>query len=310
MKAEGSVEVDAVLLYSKSACLESEEFPFQAFLFSTSPQRPRTVHSHDFIELVYVSEGRGEHLYKGSAYPISKGDIFVVPPYVEHDYNVIGRMPLDVYNVLFLPSFLTFELQALSNVTPFFNFFYMEPFYRQTLDFDSHMKLSVLEDQEMKQRLERIVGEFRCKALGYRISIKAQLIDMLVWLSRRYEERIITSPQLQSQNTAIKAVCELIEQHYAQNISLEQISRMCTMSQSSFGDKFKKYVGKTFTEYRNEVRINASLKLLRETDLNIMSIAENVGIHDLSHYYKLFRQYTGMTPRIYRMKYAGKRTEE
>jgi AraC-like DNA-binding protein len=82
------------------------------------------------------------------------------------------------------------------------------------------------------------------------------------------------------------------------------------MSQSSFGDKFKKNVGKTFTEYRNEVRINASLKLLRETDLNILSIAENVGIHDLSHYYKLFRQYTGMTPRIYRMKYASEQAEE
>ncbi|TMV52740.1 AraC family transcriptional regulator [Paenibacillus mesophilus] len=298
-----------MLLYSKSACLESEEFPFQAFLFSTSPQRPRTVHCHEFIELVYVSEGHGEHLYKGSAYPISTGDIFVVPPFVEHDYNVIGGMPLKVYNVLFLPSFLTFELQALSNVTPFFDFFYVEPFFRQTLDFDSHMKLSVLEDQEMKQRLDRIVGEFSRKALGYRISIKAQLIDMLVWLSRRYEERIIAPPPRRSQPEAIKAVCEFIEQHYAQDISLEQISRMCTMSQSSFGDKFKKYVGKTFTEYRNEVRINASLKLLRETDLNTLSIAENVGIHDLSHYYKLFRQYTGMTPRIFRMKYAGERAE-
>lgn len=85
---------------------------------------------------------------------------------------------------------------------------------------------------------------------------------------------------------------------------------MSTMSQSSFGDNFNKYVGKTFTEYRNEVRINASLKLFRETDLNILSIAENVGIHDLSHFYKLFRQYTGMTPRMYRMKYAGGLAEE
>lgn len=299
-----------MLLYSKSACLESEEFPFKAFLFPTSPQRPRTFHSHEFIELVYVAEGRGEHLYKGSAYPISKGDIFVVPPYVEHDYNVIGSMPLKVYNVLFLPTFLTSELQTLSQVTPIFDFFYMEPFFRQTLDFDSHMKLSVLEDQEMKQRLDRIVGEFSGKALGYRISIKAQLIDMLVWLSRRYEERIIALPPHRSQTSAIKAVCEFIEQHYAQDISLEQISRMCTMSQSSFADKFKKDVGKTFTEYRNEVRINASLKLLRETELNILSIAESVGIRDLSHFYKLFRQYIGMTPRIYRMKYAGERVEE
>jgi AraC family L-rhamnose operon regulatory protein RhaS len=102
------------------------------------------------------------------------------------------------------------------------------------------MKLSVLEDEEMKERLDRIVGEFSRKALGYRISIKAQLIDMLVWPSRRYEERMIAPSPLRSQPAAIKAVCELIEQHYTQVISLEQISRMCTMSQSSFCEKFKK----------------------------------------------------------------------
>lgn len=41
-----------------------------------------------------------------------------------------------------------------------------------------------------------------------------------------------------------------------------------------------------------------------------LAIAENVSIHDLNHFYKLFRQYTGMTPRMYRMKYAGEQAED
>ncbi|TMV52830.1 AraC family transcriptional regulator [Paenibacillus mesophilus] len=296
----------SMVLYSKSLCLESEHFPFRAFLYSTSPQRPKTVHHHDFIELVYVAKGRGEHLYKGSAYPISEGDIFVIPPFVPHDYNVIGDDPLDVYNVIFLPSFLTSELQALSNVTPFFNFFYVEPFFRQSLEFESHLKLSVLEGQEIRQRLERIVGEFDSKSLGYRISIKALLIEMLVWLSRRYEERLIVPPTHASPSKAIQAACTFIEYHYDQDISLDHICHVCGMSQSSFIEKFKKTVGKTFIDYRNEVRVRSSLKLLRETDHKMIAIAETVGIHDLSHYYKLFKKHIGMTPREYRLKYSGR----
>lgn len=291
--------------YSNDEFLESAEFPFCGFLFATLPERPRMPHCHDFIELVYVSEGRGEHFYKGSSYPISKGDIFVIPPYVEHDYSVIGNVPLDVYNVIFLPSFLTTELQALSNVTSFFNFFYVEPFFRQTFDFESHMKLSILEGQEIKQRLERIIEEFDRKSLGYRISIKALLIEMLVWLSRRYEERIIAPLLLTNQSKAIQSICTFLDHHYAQDISLEQVCQMYGMSQSSFTFKFKQTMGKTFTEYRNEVRIHSSLKLLRETDNKIIAIAEDVGISDLSYYNKLFKKHTGLTPRGYRVKYRS-----
>lgn len=294
-----------MVLYSKDEYLESDEFPFRAFLYRTSPERPKLLHCHDFIELVYVSEGRGEHLYKGSSYPVSKGDIFVIPPFVEHDYSVIGDTSLDVFNVMFLPSFLTEELQTLSQVTPFFNFFYVEPFFRQSLDFESHMKLSVLEGREIRQRLDRIIEEFDRKALGYRISIKALLIEMLVWLSRKYEQRSITPPLPAGDSKVIQSVCEFLEHHYAQEISLEQACQMCGMSQSSFTSKFKQTMGKTFTEYRNEVRIHASLKPLRESGDKIIAIAESVGISDLSYYNKLFKKMTGLTPREYRAKFRN-----
>lgn len=291
------------MLYSKDTYLESEDFPFRAFLSSTSPKRRPLLHCHDFIELVYVTEGRGEHHYKGSSYPVSKGDVFVIPPFVHHDYRVIGETPLNLYNVLFLPSFLISELQALSKVTSFLNFFYVEPFFRQALDFDSHLKLSIWEGQEIIPRLERIIEEYDRKSLGYRISIKALLIELLVWLSRRYEQRIVTPPVHTNHSKTIQAVCEFIDHHYTQDISLEQMCRMFQMSQSNFTAKFKKTVGRTFIEYRNEVRIQASLKPLRETNKKMVEIADEVGISDLSHYNKLFKKQIGLTPREYRLQY-------
>lgn len=294
-----------MILYPKERYLEGEGFPFACFPMQTLPERKPTPHAHDFVELVYVAEGAGEHLYKGHAFPVSKGDIFVIPPYAVHDYRVVGGLPMEIYNVLFLPSFLQSELHVLSEVTPFVNFFYVEPFMRQNPDFESHMKLTLPEAREIRQRLDRLVAEYEQKALGYRISVKAQLIDLLVWLSRRYEERVVQTLFQSNESTAIRPVCEFLELHYAEPIRLEQVCQMCGMSQTSFTEKFKQTVGQTFTEYRSEVRIHASLKLLRETDDKIICIAESVGIGDLSHYNKLFKKRMGMSPREYRNKYRS-----
>ncbi|NHN31301.1 AraC family transcriptional regulator [Paenibacillus agricola] len=292
------------MLYPKEKYLESEAFPFAAFPYPTLPERPLTPHTHDFIELVYVADGRGEHLYKGHSFPVSKGDIFVIPPGVEHDYRVIGSAPLKVYNILFVPSFLDAELQALSKVSSFVNFFYVEPFLRQKTDFESHLKLSFLEAKEVQLRLERIIEEFDRKALGYRISIKALLIELLVWLSRCYDERLVQL-QFRPDDASIRELCEFLAFHYAEPFHLEDVCQMCGMSKTSFTSKFKQTIGKTFTEYRNEVRIHASLKWLRETDEQIIRVAELVGVGDLSYYNKLFKQFIGMPPREFRKKYRS-----
>ncbi|OMF24109.1 hypothetical protein BK133_23090 [Paenibacillus sp. FSL H8-0548] len=289
--------------YSKEQFLESSTFPFSVLPFLTLPSRPLMPHSHDFIELVFVADGHGEHLYKGHSYPISKGDVFVIPPGAMHDYRVIESAPLEVYNVMFLPSLLISELKALSSVTSFLNFFYLEPFLRQDVDFDSHLKLSLLEGQEVKQRIKRLTTEFNAKALGYQISIKALLIELLVYLSRSYDKRLISPAFHSNESKAIRQLCEFLEQHYAHPINLEKVCHMCGMSQTTFTGKFKQIVGKTFIEYRNEVRIQASLKQLRETDDKIIHIAESVGINDLSHFNKLFKHHLKMTPRQYRITY-------
>lgn len=292
-------------LYSKEQFLESEEFPFAILPYETLPSRPAIPHIHDFFEVVFVAHGHGEHIYQGQAYPIFKGDFFVIPPGVEHDYRVIGDAPLKIYNVMFLPSFIKDDRVPLSEVTPFVSFFYVEPYLREKMNFEAHLKLSLLEADEVQQRLERLAAEYEEKPLGYQLAIKAILLELLVFVSRCYEKRVI-KPFFDSNETkAIKELCEYIDKHYAHPLNLQQVCRICGMSQTIFTSKFKQIVGKTFIEYRNEVRIHASLKPLRESDDKIIDIAQQVGIHDLSHFNKLFKQHLQLTPGQYRAKHRS-----
>jgi AraC-like DNA-binding protein/mannose-6-phosphate isomerase-like protein (cupin superfamily) len=290
----------AMIYYTKEHFLESPDFPFYIAPFTVKPSRI-SPHQHEFIECVFVAEGAGEHIYNGRSYPIARGDFFVIEPNVVHGYRVRGSLPMVVYNVLFLPSLLETELRHLSQVTPFIHFFYLEPLLREPSDFQYHLKLSVNEDLETKFLLDRILNEYTQKNLGYRLCIKAMLMELFIFLSRCYENRI-SKPLSSSRDeeTIMKWVCELTRLHYAQPIMMEQIYQMCGMSASAFTAKFKQYAGKTFTEFRNDIRIKVSCEFLRNTDNKIIHIAQDVGFNDVSHFNKAFKQLMGMTPGHYR----------
>ncbi|MNN72853.1 HTH-type transcriptional activator Btr [compost metagenome] len=81
---------------------------------------------------------------------------------------------------------------------------------------------------------------------------------------------------------------------------------MCGMSQTVFTGKFKQLTGRTFTEYRSELRIRASLRLLRESGAKIVDIAQDAGIGDVSHFNRLFKLHMGITPKEYRTSHRQK----
>ena len=46
-------------------------------------------------------------------------------------------------------------------------------------------------------------------------------------------------------------------------------------------------------------------QLLADTDRTVQQIAAELNFSNRTHFYKLFAEHTGMTPRQYRLKYHG-----
>lgn len=281
--------------------LNSEAFPFHISTYAFQQGESISVHSHEFTELVYVAEGAGEHIYNKHTHIISKGDVFIIDPDAEHGYSVSEHEHLLVYNVLFLPKWLKNELESLFQMASFLDFFYVEPFLRNDARFEAHLSLTAEEQLEMQMLLKRISLECQAKPLGYQILTKTRLIEMLVFLSRCYKrDQQPAAKMLDTDQKMIHFIEEFIVQHSEQPLTLEQTSRMCGLSTAAFAGKFKRLTGKTFIEYRNEIRIQKARRLLEQTDLKILHIAQEVGFEDLSFFNKLFKKSTGMSPRRYR----------
>lgn len=62
----------------------------------------------------------------------------------------------------------------------------------------------------------------------------------------------------------------------------------------------RKYLGTSPTDYVNRVRMEHAAHLLEMSSKSILEIAGDCGTENLSHFYKLFREVHGETPRAYR----------
>jgi len=61
--------------------------------------------------------------------------------------------------------------------------------------------------------------------------------------------------------------------------------------------------GMKFGELLKRIRLMQAQRLLRRTSLSATAITRRVGIQDQSNFTKIFKRYTGMTPKEYQMRY-------
>ena len=96
-----------------------------------------------------------------------------------------------------------------------------------------------------------------------------------------------------------KKVLAFMEINYAENISLEQISRIAGMTPKYFCRYFKSMTQKTPIDYLNYYRIEIACELLSSRYISVAEAGHACGFHDASYFVKMFRKYKGVTPKQY-----------
>ncbi len=96
-----------------------------------------------------------------------------------------------------------------------------------------------------------------------------------------------------------------IKAHYAENISLRELSQKFYLNSAYLGQIFKKKYGQSFKDYLTDYRIKEAAKMLARTDMKIIRIAEDVGYRDSDYFVQKFIERMGCTPSKYRRDHRG-----
>ncbi|MEC0258862.1 response regulator [Paenibacillus lautus] len=89
--------------------------------------------------------------------------------------------------------------------------------------------------------------------------------------------------------------------HYLSDLKASEVAAYLKITPSYFSNIFKQSTGKSFSEYMNELRINEARKLLLTTQDKVFEIADRVGYKEYKYFVSVFKLYTGMTPKKYRV---------
>jgi AraC-like DNA-binding protein/PAS domain-containing protein len=95
-------------------------------------------------------------------------------------------------------------------------------------------------------------------------------------------------------------ICDFIEEHIGEKISLGALSSMAGLSTNHFARAFQQSVGIPPHRYLLRRRVQHVEQMLRETQLPLSQIALAAGFSDQSHLARHFRRLTGMPPSLAR----------
>jgi YesN/AraC family two-component response regulator len=101
----------------------------------------------------------------------------------------------------------------------------------------------------------------------------------------------------------IRKSLEYIDSNLHYRITLDDLGRETGKNPSYLCVQFKNDVGVSVTEYINRAKINAAKQLLRDENAPVSEIAATLSFCSQSYFAKVFKQYTGETPKDYRLRH-------
>jgi AraC family transcriptional regulator len=141
----------------------------------------------------------------------------------------------------------------------------------------------------------RLHGEFRLRDDVSRLAIESIALGMLAEASRR-----VARAADQPTPMWLQRARTLVEHHFAEPLPLAAVAQRVGVHPVHLARTFRRFYRTTFAGYVRHVRIEFARRELAASSASLSDIAAAAGFCDQSHFSRLFKQYTGVTPAEYR----------
>lgn len=148
---------------------------------------------------------------------------------------------------------------------------------------------------------EKLVQAYNSKTIYNSLKAKGVLLELLGCYFENVDE---LKYEITKSNTieAISNILKYVDEHIADDISVEDLAKVAYLQQNYFIKFFKKNMGMTPKKYVINRKIEVAKNLLADSNDSITKIADQVGFKNASHFSRVFSEYYGLSPKNYRKK--------
>lgn len=251
-----------------------------------------TPHYHNAHEVHYFLDGNITFFIGDQSYSAKKGDLLFIdtyeihnPTYKLYDYEKIL--------IMYRPSF--------TKLSPIFKF----PDVFSILNNKHGGTRLISAPPELQNQVENILYDM-IKAYSSNSHYKLTYLNLylslfLTILADYLENTEKVNDQTPLLDKKIKGIVTYINDNLECQLSLEKISNCFHMDKYYLCRFFKEHTGLSVIDYVNRKRILTAEKLITQNKHTITDIAFMVGFNNLTHFERIFKQYTGSTPRNYKV---------
>lgn len=260
------------LLYVSEALHELSKLPF-------------ATHMHeDFVEIIYVKDGKGIQVVDGKEYVTQKGDILIYNSRTLHKEKAHPDTGMSVYSC----GVTNLQLEGLrqnclipDGTKPIFQC------GEYADEIESLFKIMYSHIYKGNDGAEEIC-----------INLVSALLNIIVRNLIKNDDTIATDD-----NIAGNRIKQYIDENYYKDLTLDSISKALYISESYLCHAFKETTGSTPIQYITNRRVGTAQILLITTDLSATEIAAKVGYENSNYFNSIFTKSVGMSPIKYRKRW-------
>ena len=152
--------------------------------------------------------------------------------------------------------------------------------------------------------VQRGVGTDDIMEVFYRRYLFCESIEKMQKEISGYITLILNSIEMQEnkQENLLGLMEKYIKNNYHNKLTLQNLSEELFLTPEYCSKLLKSQLNKSFNEYISEIRIDKARELLRETNLSVENISDEIGYSNPKYFFKIFKKLTHYSPMEYRNK--------
>ena len=242
-------------------------------------------HFHEYYVIGFI-EGGKRHLWcKGKEYDTSAGDLILFNPRDNHYCAPVNGELLDYRAVNIKPEVMSRAVKEITGEA------YM-PYFTENVVYKSDIAQSV-------QDLYRAVLND-----APLLEKEENLFFLLDQILREYASDFESADVLRP-NRQIQSLCQYMEEHFAENVTLDELLSMTDFGKSYLLRSFTRQTGVSPYRYLQTIRLDKAKRFLEE-GIAPIDAAGMVGFSDQSHFTHFFKEFIGLTPKQYQRIFQDK----
>lgn len=265
-------------------------FDFPIAVYHVDERHPRyqmVYHWHFECELIRIIRGNFPLTVNNRLYHLHEGDIVFIQDGMLHggmpDNCIYESLVFDMKLLLKDNHICKNQIEAIMN---------HELIIHQILPGENAF---------LRQITDTLFQAMYARYCGYEFMVQGSLYLLIGFIleHKLYSLRSKEKEQASYRLKQLKQVLRYIEDHYAEEITLETLASIAGMNPKYFCRFFRQITQRTPIDYVNYYRIECAREQLSTTDMTITDAALNCGFNDVGYFIKIFKKYMGVTPKQY-----------